>query len=270
MTAKGKKNTPEQEAKRSATAKAKNPLSYRPIKGRENGKTSQPEFRPTPENRIRQTTPICGGKRRDGGICCQTAGWGTQHPGVGACKRHGGSVSTHNTKAARETAMQRAIIYGAPINISPDYALLQEVHRTAGHVAWLGAQIAEFEHPAQLSMLTAAGVRPSVILSMYQEERKHLVHVCKAALDSGIQERQIRLIETQANMMVQVLQRFLQHPLMALTPEQRINSREVLRECMEAVDVASMEIPLPPSELLQNVRGYEPMEIIDDSLPTRP
>lgn len=36
--------------------------------------------------------PICGGKRRQQeGVCTRPAGWGTDHPGQGRCKLHGGA-----------------------------------------------------------------------------------------------------------------------------------------------------------------------------------
>jgi len=34
----------------------------------------------------------CGAKTRDGGTCGQPAGWGTDHPGEGRCKFHGGAT----------------------------------------------------------------------------------------------------------------------------------------------------------------------------------
>jgi len=35
---------------------------------------------------------ICGAKTRSGGRCQLPAGWGTDHPGVGRCKLHGGAT----------------------------------------------------------------------------------------------------------------------------------------------------------------------------------
>jgi hypothetical protein len=36
---------------------------------------------------------VCGGKKRDGGICQRPAGWGTDHVGSGFCKLHNGNVA---------------------------------------------------------------------------------------------------------------------------------------------------------------------------------
>ena len=41
---------------------------------------------------VAKTYPICGAtKHQGGGPCTQKAGWGTDHPGEGRCKLHGGS-----------------------------------------------------------------------------------------------------------------------------------------------------------------------------------
>lgn len=36
-------------------------------------------------------TALCGAKTRRGTLCQQHAGWGTEHPGEGRCKLHGGA-----------------------------------------------------------------------------------------------------------------------------------------------------------------------------------
>src|SRR6202035_4558885 len=44
----------------------------------------------------------CGAKKTNGsGLCGHAAGWGTDHPGFGRCKLHGGSVP-NGIKAASE------------------------------------------------------------------------------------------------------------------------------------------------------------------------
>jgi hypothetical protein len=50
--------------------------------------------------------PKCGANRKSGGTCGQAAGWGTDHPGVGTCKLHGGSTPTGRKHA--ETLRQEA------------------------------------------------------------------------------------------------------------------------------------------------------------------
>lgn len=46
----------------------------------------------------------CGAKTREGGECKLKAGQGTEHPGYGRCKYHGGNTPAHKAAAAREAA----------------------------------------------------------------------------------------------------------------------------------------------------------------------
>ena len=49
-------------------------------------------------------SPKCGGKKHQGGgTCTRPAGWGTDHPGYGRCKLHGGCVPS-GRKAALDAA----------------------------------------------------------------------------------------------------------------------------------------------------------------------
>lgn len=165
----------------------------------------------------------CGANKRKGdGTCGQAAGWGTDHPGTGPCKLHGGTTRAHVT-AARTAMAQRAVAtYGLPREIDPAAALLEEVHRTAGHVAWLARKVAELrdedltwgitqETDKTATMYpgtdTKSTARPNVWLELYHRERRHLVQVSKAALDAGISERMVRLAEQQGVMLAQVIRR---------------------------------------------------------------
>jgi len=199
------------------------------------------------------------------------AGWGTDHVGTGSCRIHWGNTPANNQREAKTQAIQKAIIYGAPLNISPDVALLQEVHRTAGHVAWLQAQVAEFESTKDLHTLSAQGIRPSIIIEMYQTERQHLVKVCKVAIDSGIAERAVRIAESQAAMFAKVLLGFINDPLLELNPAQRIISKELMRKHLLSIDVTSVEVSAEPLKLptdnpLWRGEKWEDMEVIDDRL----
>lgn len=167
----------------------------------------------------------CHSRRRNTtGLCHRPAGWGTDHPGIGACKLHGGSTKNHRTAANTERARQAVATYGLPREVAPDVALLEEVHRTAGHVAWLGERVAELKAD-DLKWGTAEEVHkgsgefpgtdrtdkavPNVWVQLYRDERKHLTDVCKAALAAGIAERQVRLAEQQGALLAGVIGRVL-------------------------------------------------------------
>src|SRR5512144_636258 len=72
----------------------------------------------------------CGAKRRDGAPCQMPAGQGTDHPGFGRCKHHGGAVPTH----LRSYYKQQAIFMGAEKEINPLDAIMWCIRIKAGEV----------------------------------------------------------------------------------------------------------------------------------------
>jgi hypothetical protein len=187
----------------------------------------------------------CHGRRRDGTgkACHRPAGWGTDHVGTGSCKLHGGATPNHRTAARIEQAKKATATYGLPIDVGPAEALLQELRRTAGHVAWLERRVAELDEDELVWGVveeTVRGVaeetdRPTTpngggletkrkagtnaLIKLYQEERKHLAQVSKAAIDAGVSERVVQIYEQIAASYVQVLERVIDR--LNLTPQQR-------------------------------------------------
>lgn len=58
----------------------------------------------------KKETKRCGATTRDGGTCKLKAGQGTDHPGYGTCKFHGGNTRSHKVAAAREAAQRETPI----------------------------------------------------------------------------------------------------------------------------------------------------------------
>src|SRR5215207_8219167 len=52
----------------------------------------------------------------------------------------------HTIAVEREKAEQRMRTYGSPIDVEPHAALIEEVRRTAGHVAWLNGVVSDLLH----------------------------------------------------------------------------------------------------------------------------
>lgn len=191
----------------------------------------------------------CHGRKRDGSgtYCHRPPGWGTSHVGTGACKLHAGGAESHAKAARVEQARKAVATYGLPREVDPAVALLEEVHRTAGHVAWLHEKVREIDEGdlvwgvveevdrtgAQFGSETTSKATPSVWLELYQRERKHLTDVCKTALAAGIAERQVHLAEQQGALLVGVIQRILDD--LALTAEQRALVPEVVPRHLRAV-----------------------------------
>lgn len=179
----------------------------------------------SPAPKPRRDRPLCGGQRRQAeGTCTRPAGWGTPHAGTGRCKLHGGSTRNHVTSAERAIAAQAVVTYGLPREIDPRDALLEEVHRTAGAVAYLAEQVRGLEPTdlvwgrteeadQQATEFPGTNVKreakPNIWLVLYQQERKHLVDVCRVAIAAGIEERRVRLAESMGAQLAGVLRAVL-------------------------------------------------------------
>jgi len=144
------------------------------------------------------------------------------------CRHHGGATKQAKAGASRrkgEAIAAKAMeTYGLPVEVSPVDGLLQEVCRTAGHIAWLEQRIraldeseiawgrteqvekAATEFPG---IDTTSSAVPHALLKLYREERGHFVNACKTAIAAGIDERRVRLAESQGQLMVDVIRGIL-------------------------------------------------------------
>jgi hypothetical protein len=169
------------------------------------------------------TKPRCSGKRSNGQPC----GKWPMH-GQRVCNTHGGS--SPQAKAAAERRIQAAqaeqavITYGLSREIDPRDALLEEVYRAAGVVDFLRDQVQmltadqvvwgkveEVEKTAGefpgVDVIHKAAV--NVWVELYAQERRHLVNVCKTAIQAGIEERKVRLAEQQGALLAGVIKNIL-------------------------------------------------------------
>jgi hypothetical protein len=153
--------------------------------------------------------------------CHRPAGWGTDHAGYGRCKLHGGKTPTHLKAAQRQQAEQAVAALGLPREVEPHRALLEAVHRAAGHVAWLGEVVGELERNAVVHGITRSVQLPdgsrtvearaaiNVWVKLYQDWHDRLVRVAKLAIDAGVAEREVRLAEAQAQELAKVIRAIL-------------------------------------------------------------
>lgn len=124
------------------------------------------------------------------------AGYRTDHLGYGRCVWHGGQTETGRRAAAKDQAAELIKFYGSPVQTNPVDALLDEVRRTAGHVAFLGDKIANWPQD-QFGQDGAITPAFDGWVKLYQSERAQLVRVSQAALNAGINERLVQLAEHQ-------------------------------------------------------------------------
>lgn len=192
------------------------------------------------------------GKRR---VCHRPAGWGTESPGFGPCKMHGGNAPTVRRLVQRQIAESAVQTLGLPQDVDPAQALLDEVRRTAGHVAWLQNLINAMEADElvygmveetiepnirddegnTLTTYTSGKYKaqPNVWYQIYQQERRHLVAASKAALDAGINERIVKVYEQIGDQYISMLEEVLS--AIGVTQAQRVQAWQVMYEKLQAI-----------------------------------
>lgn len=169
-------------------------------------------------------TQGCAGHRRDGAPCGNSP-----INGARVCRKHGGGApqvkeaAAHRMKLAKAAEEMRTL--GAQRDVMPTDALLEEVRWTAGHVAWLREKVQQLEDEQDLvwgrvrEVDKGSGKNPgtdvteaastSIWYELYRTERAHLVAVCSAALRAGVEERRVRLAESQGDLVAEVIRRIL-------------------------------------------------------------
>lgn len=164
--------------------------------------------------------PKCGGLKTDGGLCTQTAGWGTDHQGIGKCKLHFGRTKTHNRAAQFLQAKRDVELFGVRREIHPAEALLELVQWTAGEVDYWRQEVRLIERDDLTWGVTkeksggddrgtTEEAKPHVAYAMLIDASNRLERYASAALKAGIEERRIQLAEGQGRLLAGVIQRIL-------------------------------------------------------------
>lgn len=202
---------------------------------------SDPRFAP---GQVVNGKTICGAKNKQEKPCGLSPAEGATR-----CGRHGGNSPQAKKAAERRVAeaqakaeLERGVrTLGLPIDIDPGKALLDEIHWTAGHCAWLREKVQELQHeelvwgktlhregvgpegPVDVSDHKAA---PNIWYELYMKERDHLAKVCALALKAGIEERKVKLAESQGALVAEAIRRIL--AALNLTPQQQAMVPEIV------------------------------------------
>lgn len=179
----------------------------------------------------------CGAKNRSGGTCQLEAGWGTNSD-YGRCRFHGGATPNGRTFAARQAATAEAARLGMALDVDPGEALLECVRLDASEVAFLGNQVRELRDADALS---DEGLHPTV--RAFQSARDTLARHSKLALDAGIDERRVALVESMGQQVGAVLRRVIED--VDLSPSQQAQLRESMTRHLPTLGVIDQQ----PKEL---------------------
>jgi hypothetical protein len=131
-------------------------------------------------------------------------------PGATVCRNHGGGSPQVRAAAQRNLQAQAAQAavrtYGLDEEVHPAVALEQELHRTAGAVAYLRGLVGSLD-ATQLGQMTGNGRVPSIWVELYLRERKHLAEVAATCLRVGMEERRVKLAEDQGAIVADLLRK---------------------------------------------------------------
>lgn len=173
----------------------------------------------------------CGAAKRQepGGVCTQAAGWGTDHPGVGRCKLHGGNTPNQRESARRLMAEAAARRFATPVDIKPDEALLHELQVSFGVLEFYRAKVRELGDDAMIrgwtsarrtvktgmsdvgrpvnsdETVTLAESKPHVWVQLLQAAERHHLEVVKVCMQVGITSHVIDLLKQTAAVWVQMI-----------------------------------------------------------------
>lgn len=202
--------------------------------------------------------PRCDAKLSSGARCRMRAGWGTDHPGIGACKKHGGNTADGLAAAgAREAA-----VMGAPLDIDPFQALLWCVQIAAGEVEWLNGEIAQLDEAVvtPITRVESEGVsyddegnrepwhkhtktehkqELNLMLKVRHQALDRLANYSAMCIKAGIEERQVRIAERYGETIARLLEGVLTE--LRLTDEQRRLAPDVVRRNLAQVSAGTIQ-----------------------------
>lgn len=175
----------------------------------------------TPEQRTNAARGLCGAKKKNGQRCRAFAGQGTGHLGFGACKFHGGATQSHHQAAVIAEAKKDMVTMGRALDVKPHEALLGLLRATAGHVAWLNAEV------GALDSISEPEARQ--VVSIYGEERDRLARVSKACIDAGLTEADVKLAQETTTQISRAVEQAI-NSVDGLSRDQRQQFGKTLRE----------------------------------------
>ena len=217
-------------------------------------------------DRMETEWPRCTATAKGTGEQCK------RRPIVGGtvCAKHGGASpqvkAAAKRRVEREAAEVKVAQLGLPRAIDPHAALREELHRTAGLVAWYGQQVSDLKreeltwgtvretHGAhqdegeKTRTIKQAGVH--VLVKLWQEERANLVKVARACVDVGIEERRVRLEEAAGQQLAALVRSVLDRMMTAvMTAVLNVldddQARQVIRAAFEAAWAQSALVIVP-------------------------
>jgi hypothetical protein len=187
--------------------------------------------KPRPRKRPKDSLGICGAKKRNGGVCGMVAGWGTNHPGIGVCKFHGGTTP-QQVRAAAKTELRNLL--GEEKEMNPFEAIMWCIRIRAGEIEWLSQRMGKLEEKDWIED-SLVGKQFHLFARERQAAMADLVRFSQIAISMGIAERYVRLAEVYGHTIAKLIESILGDDELGLTDEQRKAAPQVIRRHLLAV-----------------------------------
>ena len=178
--------------------------------------------RTTSSTRDREPKKACGAKNRQGQPCGMGRGKGTDHPGVGRCKWHGGNTPTGKKAAATEKVENTLAALAIPVEGDP-LEVLQAAVEAAHGVLLASRKLLE-------------GESTDAKLKIYLEGIERAARVAKSAAEAINLEELVRIREREADLLETALMRALERSGMGVNKRATFLTlfREELRGALPA------------------------------------
>lgn len=161
--------------------------------------------------------PVCGSKTRQEDSaehCGLPAGWGTDHPGIGHCKLHGGKTKGQRILADRVRADREVRAVLAELDVEPVDDPLQALLTLGGQVlAWQEAAATLVNRlNDQIRYEGAAGAEQlRAEVALYERAMDRAAHVLGLIAKLNIEERMVAVSERQADTIIAAIDAALAH-----------------------------------------------------------
>jgi hypothetical protein len=191
------------------------------------------------QHQTRHGGQACAGHKSKarGGAACTNA----PLTGLEVCRYHGGAprqvraAGKRNVTEANARAM--AARWSVPIQTTPTEALLGRVSAYAGHVAFYREQVQKLDVDDMVFGITRQKVggddhgttyeaKPNIWITLYNEASDRLAKFAAEALKAGVEERKVRLAESQGRLVADVIRGVLAD--LGLSDEQQQAAPEVV------------------------------------------
>lgn len=183
----------------------------------------------------RDSAHRCLAEKRSGQPCMREAGWGTDHPGTGRCKDHGGTRRAGQVAAAAQEMSGMA----KPLNVTPGMAMDAVMRLAAGQLVFATMKVADLDDDELYvkaeynEEARTYKMMPHKWVALQDQCMQRLARYAKLAADAGIAERQTSMQEAQTAMVAELIERVLGE--VGLSEKQRTKVGPAIRRHLVAL-----------------------------------